>query len=49
MTSYIRVGSEEYSNLLQQSKVSKVYKIEQRDGGDNPERHEVYSVIEQIK
>ena len=49
MTNQIKVGTEEYQTLLKQSKVSHVYKIEQVDGGDKPERYEVYSVLNQVK
>lgn len=49
MTNQIRVGTEEYQTLLEQSKMSRVYKIEQVDGGDKPERYEVYSVLNQVK
>ena len=49
MTKEIRVGTKECKDLLEQDNITRVYEIEHKDGGANPERHEVYSILRRIK
>ena len=49
MTKEIRVGTKECTELLKQDNINIVYEIEHIDGGDKPEKYEVYSTLKRIK